>query len=450
MTLYKSRKCLPVYMAFVLLLLPCLGCMRKPVEKNTNLNIILITIDAARADHIGAYGYRRETSPNVDRIAKNGVLFENCYSHASWTLPSMISMFTSILPVIHGNVRAQIESKKIIYQEVLSDDFETLPEFMKSAGYTTAGFSTNGHLIRKEGFAQGFDYYDEECLWENAECVNEKAISWLENNHDKKFFMWVHYIDAHADHQPGIKGRYNPPEKYKEMFKVEGDPMGKEVSEALYDGEIRHCDDVFGELLKEFEKYGILENSVIVITSDHGESFMEHGKWYHADNVYRELIHVPFIISYPPLFEKGKKIDTVVSHIDLLPTLLEIAGINPASRIEGKSLVPLLEGKGNKWEDKSVYCETRKYDGLDLRTIILDNYQYILNYKDGMEELYNMADDPLETKNLINEKKILSAEMRKILEHEVSTKEKLAKKPLLVEEMEKERIEKLRLLGYIK
>jgi len=326
-------------------------------------NIILITISSLRSDHVGIYGYERETTPHFDEFSKDSVLFENAFASSSWQMPAVGSILTSLYPSQHGATHIDKKMKNCI----------TLPDILKSKGYYTAGFSCNPRLTESDGFAQGYDFYDDfsvdlmlESLNfgdENAtvdinqqrtnDLINDATIRWIDKNSHKPFFLSVHYYDNHWD--------YLPLEPYDTLFNpdysgtIDGKliskeplysnkPMDEDVEQiiALYDGQVRQTDEDLGELLALLKTSGRLEDSIIVVMGDHGEQFYEHGNTSHH-GLYDELLHVPLAISFPQ-YGAGKN-QSLVSGMDVMPTVLDYLGIPAPIQCEGKSLMPIVDGK---------------------------------------------------------------------------------------------------------
>ncbi len=317
-------------------------------------NVILITVDTLRADHLGAYGYARNTSPNVDRFAKEGILFRYAFSNANSTNPSFSSLMTSHYP--H-------ETKVFTNFYLLPPGAVTMAEILKANGYHTAAINSHQSLRRGSGFEQGFDEYDdrlEDLVLGRQERIAPKttlaAIKWLEDNYTKKFFLWVHYNDPH--------GPYTPPPPYNTMF-IEPSTLGKrtlpigdaddgkislyqqlgdhrdpEYYIAQYDGEIRFFDLAFGDLMKKIRELGLFDNSMLIFTSDHGESMGERNVYFsHGQFLYNEQIHVPLILRVPGQSPEVKEVRYPVSHVDLLPTILDAVSIRHPHALRGKNLL---------------------------------------------------------------------------------------------------------------
>lgn len=449
---------------FAVLLLSISGCSTQNSSKN-NPNIVLITIDALRADHLSCYGYERETSPNIDKIAEQGILFKNVIAPSSWTAPSMVSLFTSTYPTNHEVIHGAGYRKNITayVQEVFSDKLTTLAEALKKQGYSTFGVSSNLHLSGKFGFDRGFDHF--ECLpWVDAQKVNE-AIYSLEDEVKKsdKFFIWLHYFDPHSPYHarfPWIK-QYAPQtplseleifikplfmlEEYIPLFHENQNKLKNLV--ALYDSEINYVDSYLEEFIKRFK---LNKNSLIIITSDHGEEFLEHGSLEHAKNLYRETIHVPMIIKLPTS-DKKEIVNKHVTLVDIMPSILYILEHRIPDQTLGKSFfkmeTPLF------WQERLVVDENETEYILSelntesiLKTIITHKWKYIFNYKNNIDQLYSVTSDPYDHNNLANKNPKQCEQLKKELLDWVSTSKRY---PAKIQEFSQEEEEKLKAMGYL-
>lgn len=331
-------------------------------------NVLLISIDMLRADHVHSYGYSRPTTPNLDRLASEGVLFENAISSSSWTLPAHASLFTSLPGTVHGCTDADRR---------LSDGFSTLAERFRAAGYATAGFFSGPFLHPAFGFGQGFDHYEnctsyrqeldrqsvekwarnEETMRESHEDITNPTVlaavrSWFTGRPEKPFFMFVHWWDAHYD--------FIPPPPYDRMFdpNYTGNVTGRDFFHnanlragmdkrdldhllALYDGEIAWTDFHIGQLLDDLRTAGLLDQTLVIVTSDHGTEFFEHGKRGHRMTLFDEVLRVPLLVRYPEVFPEGKRRAAQVRMVDVGPTILDVAGLPPFEFTRGRSLVSL-------------------------------------------------------------------------------------------------------------
>jgi len=322
-------------------------------------NVLFILIDALRADHLGCYGYDRDTSPIIDEIAESGVTFENARSQASWTKPSIPSIFTGLYPIGHGVFTGSTrEEDGRLTSDTLRDEFVTLAEMFEGEGYTTGAFINNVQIRAALGFDQGFAVYKEGLG--NAGQITDEVVDWMKGLGSDPFFAYVHYLDPHWP--------YTPPAEFLEAFPVEarGDldfnasnwkTLEKSIKEkrfepsnadldamqSLYDAEILFTDSQVGRLLAELEQIGRLENTVLVITSDHGEAFMDHGGIGHGTDLHRELLHVPLIVKVPGV--RARRVDDPVELIDLMPTLAEVTGRVMPVDVAGVSLASVMNGQ---------------------------------------------------------------------------------------------------------
>ena len=360
-------------------------------------NILLIVIDALRPDHLGCYGYHRDTSPSIDRIAREGVIFTNTISQSSWTKPAVTSLLTGIYPETHG-VKA--------ITHCLPDLDTYLPPLLRQAGYVTGCIQTNPFLSIESGFGRGFDYYLE--LFEKTPGVYKPRVteavtavsSWLDRPNIQPFFLYLHLLDTHNP--------YAPPTDFQRFGKKEID---------LYDAEIALVDyhiDLIRDLLLKRRLY---EKTVLIITADHGEEFSEHGSRYHAKNLYQEVLKVPLIISSPGIIGPEQSAAAQVRSIDLVPTILEVAGLPSADKHEGASLVNLLQGRtAPDLPALSQIGDGIHADGLDLISLSTGEYKLIIDSRAGTRELYHLLSDPHERCNRADKDKDIIRELENQIE----------------------------------
>ncbi len=391
-------------------------------------NILLIVVDTLRADHVGAYGYFRNTTPNIDTLASRGVLFENAISQAPWSLPSHASLFTSLNPNEHGS--ASLNEANFSETIGIRQNLTTLAEVLKQNGYATAAF-VDSPFVAFKGFEKGFNEFhvtqpgspdsEEVDLRGDAENVSINALAWLEKNRGKKFFLFVQYL---APHQP-----YSPPEGFREF--INEDDYSKEFRSggisapklmemmkerceicpaknrsnggpdyivAHYDGEVKFADFNIGTLANWIYSNEIGNETAFFVLSDHGEELFDRGKFEHTYSLYDEVLRVPLVMSGPNV-PKNVRIKSQVRLIDVAPTVLEIAGVGIPRQFKGQSLLPLANGKTNK--TGVAYSETqtpsKRYS---LRTNELKIIKNSATDENGEYEYYDLASDPLEQINL--------------------------------------------------
>lgn len=369
----------PACAGLVLVLVICLSSHAFAADQ-AGYNVLLISLDTLRADHMGCYGYKRNTSPNIDKFAKEGVLFENLTAASSWTVPSHMSMFTSLYPSVHG-----VESTKTC----LGDAVPTMAEILSKHGYTTAGFVTGPSLNHSMGFHRGFQFYDdftvtlmhETNLFHDLDAdksginqvptnhvITNLATAWMKKHAREKFFLFVHYWDCHNDYIPPApyNNKFDPEYEGKEngrgvvgrQKEIEKNVTAEDLAHlvALYDGEIAHTDHHLGKILCALDEMKIKEKTLVIIVSDHGEGFLEHGRLHHGNTLFEEAIHVPLIMRLPGVLPSGLRVKGNASHVDMLPTLLGLLGISKPPDIHGIDLSDACRGKG-KVPARAVFSE---------------------------------------------------------------------------------------------
>lgn len=321
---------------------PRIATAREP----TATSVILISIDTLRADHLGCYGYTAPTSPNVDRMAGEGILFRNFVASSPWTLPSHASMLTGFDPERHGVVQ-------FWFHRPLPPQLDTLAELLWDRGYETAGVVGGGYLSRDWNFNQGYDRYalrggpDKP---DTLQAALDRAKPWMGSRQGRPFFLFLHTYQVHQPYEPPppydtlfdpqYHGPYEKRFTDRDRYEVEQgdglDPAGLRHVQALYDGEIRAMDDAIGDLLAWLRGSGLDRQTCVFFTSDHGEEFDEHGSLGHQHSkLYEELIHIPLIVWCPSRFRGGRITDAVGSHTDVVPTILAVAGVAPPTGSTG-------------------------------------------------------------------------------------------------------------------
>lgn len=360
-------------------------------------NVLLITIDTLRADHLGAYGYARPTSPKIDAFAARSTVFENAHSSASWTLPSLSSIHTSLLSTTHGCWK--ISSR-------LEPEFTTAAEILRDVGYDTAMVACHIFLSAQYGLQQGFTHVDDELVRPPSDAaeaisspgVTERGVRFLERKAAAKdespWFLWLHYFDPHDT--------YLPHEGFSETFGIV-----EEID--LYDGEIAFTDHYVGLVLQRLAELGLEDETIVVITSDHGEEFGEHGFKRHGYTLYQEAVRIPLVVRVPGA--ASGRVPEVVGNVDVLPTLLEACGIELKSvqgatcahELEGRSLLGAIRGT-RALEPREVVAEVRWHDGQDLRMVRDGAWKLIEDQsKDQTRDqsaLYDLGADPAEATDL--------------------------------------------------
>ena len=378
----------------------------KPARIKQEPSFLVIAIDSVRADHVGAYGYPRPTTPRIDAFAREGVLFSTAFSQAPWTKPSVASIFTSTYVSVH-NV---LFSKRVVNGEdrtdVLNGKFLTMAEAMKAGGYATGGFGQKIHLRPEFGFDQGFDRYDMHAR--RADNINRKTLGWLRDEDPDKFFAYLHYNEPHYPYKPrpefakfgATTARVQIDGATKEAFRngtlqLSQQDIGQLVD--LYDGEILNADTSVGELVDAIDRLGY-RNLTVIITADHGEEFLEHGDITHGQSLYSEQVRVPFIVTGTGLAAgaRGARPETTVELIDIMPTLIELAGLPLPPGVQGKSLAAALRGAPAAGAPEPVIFSQRRdpADAAFSSTVFDGRWKLIDDIPKGRRLLFDMTADP--------------------------------------------------------
>ncbi|HUW23161.1 MAG TPA: sulfatase [bacterium] len=412
-------------------------------------NIILISIDALRADHLSCYGYHRNTSPNIDQLASQGVLFKNGFSQACSTVVSHSSIFLSQYPWTHKITGSE---KKIGKSSV------TLTEILKNWNYITAGFVGGAFMSSIYGFGQGFDFFfDRINTSRTIKFHKDNIFRWLEKVKDKKFFLFLHTYDVHSPYDPPMPyrtlyiGNYSDQRALSTLgdYKLTALNLSPEEIDyliALYDAGINYVDDEIGELVKRLKKLNIFNNSVIIITADHGERLGERGRVGHGGEASRIVTHVPLIMRVPGICQ-GKVVEEIVESIDITPTILDILDISLPEWMQGKSILPLIEG--SEIEGNFIACTSEEWGNAPFsRAIRTEEWTYIMNRREP-DELYDRINDPKEQSNIIKKRPLIAQELKKQLEDFIALTSE--GKPQATEEVhiDKELKERLESLGYL-
>jgi choline-sulfatase len=388
-----SRFCLRIF--FLLIALTAAQATAQTPEKSAP-NVVLITIDTLRADHVACYGYKQIMTPNIDSLAADGARFAAAFTPVPVTLPSHSAMLTGAYPMLSG--MHDFSGNKLNSQQ------PTLAAVLKQAGYITGAVIGAAVLDSRFGLNQGFDFYydhfdfsrlDEANLDEMerpGNVVADLTLDWLGKNSQKKFFLWMHLYDPHYP--------YRPPE-----------PYSRDYADRPYDGEIAFADEQVGRLLRFLKDKGLYQNTVIVLAGDHGESLGEHGEKTHGFFIYNATMHVPLIIHLSGK-SRALVVSDPVSLVDLMPTVLAAAGVEIPQQVQGKSLLPVIRGEKADPE-RTLYAETflprLHFNWSELRGA--ENLKYHL-IDAPRPELYDLAKDPGELRNLFSEKKAVGDEMR--------------------------------------
>ncbi|MCP4601996.1 MAG: sulfatase-like hydrolase/transferase [Proteobacteria bacterium] len=474
----------------------------KCTEKPPSYNVVLISIDTLRADHLNCYGYdKRVVSPNIDALARDGILFENFITSSPWTTPAHLSMLTSLGPSTHG---MNLSFQGILYRLREANRFSRMPlskvtlaETLKNKGYVTGAFTGGGPVDPRLGFVQGFDVYDTSMFKLNKRNMWNMHL-WLEQNANRKFFLFWHHFEMHAPYLHGdFLSEVLPPrtaealqrelkhiailpedklwpagaadlrnKELKVLYKYNA--YNKDVCEAMYAGCVLAADRWIGIVTKAFIKEGLYDRTMFIVTSDHGEEFGDHhpNSFYniHGHTLYEEMVHVPLIIKLPNQKYAGKRVSDVTRIVDIMPTILDVLSIKPENdEMQGISMRPLWE-KSSKAPSRNAFSEALTTP-VEKKSIRTDRYKYILSVdwntvimngrshvpdEPLLQELYDLHEDPLEENNLLlsefseDAEKLAEDFVKKIQDYVPDHGGKTE-----TIELEPETVERLKSLGYI-
>ncbi len=391
----------------LLLVLAGTGC----APSRPRPGFVLILIDTLRADHLGSYGYARPTSPALDSLASRGVLFEQAIAAAPWTLPSSMALMTGRLPSSH---RVENDGMR------LPAAIPTLAEVLRGSGYATAAVVSHIYVSGLFGFDRGFDHFEdfgltrdyrfEAGLEPRAEKVTDRALAQARALKGRPFFLFVHYFDPHWDYDPPppFDTRFTRPYSgsitgsYQSFSRYAGPGAALSAAdvqhlEDLYDGEIAYTDSQVGRLLEGLRAFGFPPDTLVVITSDHGEEFKEHGSLGHGRNLYDEVVRVPLILARLDGKGSARRVAEQVSTLDLFPTLCELASAPPPAGLQGASLGRWLSG--GTGPSREAVSETIRFDAYR-KSLRRPPEKIIVRLEDNGREYYDLASDPGETDNL--------------------------------------------------
>jgi len=387
-----------------------------PLEEGTpSRNIIVFLVDTLRPDHLGAYGYGRSTSPHLDALAEESLLFTSAHAGAPWTKASVATIFTALPPTLHGAED---------FQDRLPDSITTLAEALRSAGYRTGAAGANGWIFNRkfnmlQGFEEAYDVLDHKREGgARADSIVAEAIDWIERNKDGPFFLYLHLIDPHEPYVPSealrasfsrrpytgsLTGRLEGPGAHQSRQAADVDQADLDFLVDLYDAEVRFADDRLGELVAYLRSVGLWEETAFVFTADHGEELLDHGSWSHGGTLYQEQLVVPLLIKPPASMGiPAGRIDEAIGLAHLPTTLTSFAGL-PAEGLpfHGQNLVSLVMAP-QLWKPQIVLSELNKEH---IHSVALrdGDRKYIRSFAPAEQELlFDLASDPEESRNLVD------------------------------------------------
>ncbi len=432
--------------------------------------MVMIVVDTLRADRLGCYGFDQPTTPTMDRWSEDGILFERLHAASPWTAPSFGSLFTGVSPTVHGagGMLAKGSSKGTSLFGVtvggIRKDLKTLPELMPDE-FTNAAIVTNAFVSRELGFHRGFDHFDHKNAgihrYRTADQVAQNAVKWLDENHDKSFFLLIHFFDPHM--------KYGPPHKYVEQFApnkprritvpftdhdaaregtLKPNQDEKRFIRGLYNGEVRFVDDQLVVIEEAMKRLGLMDDTWILFTSDHGEEQFEHGSFEHGHAYEEEVIRVPLILRAPGgKWRAGQRVKTSVQMVDIPATILSMVDVPIPNVFEGQSLLPVIEGK--ETTDRTTYSEFNLFNGQSC-SLFDGRYKIVWDTRRKRGFYYDLHQDPLEKVRLSSDDDIYRGLFERLTEKRAqitaASKGKISNNAVL----SKEATEALEGLGYLK
>ncbi len=458
-----------------LLVLSLFGCGSdgdQASTPNAGINVILLSVDALRPDHMSTYGYRRQTTPAVDQLAARGVVFDQAFTYWPKTRGSFAAMFTSLNASQHGLT---------VKDRDLPDFNDTLAETLKEAGYRTVAAIDNGNLDGALGFAQGFDQYEQSWLkadneMERTEFLTQFAVDFLKDESDSRpFFLWLHYVNPHAP--------YDPPQEQLEKFRGDGlIPRGPELEPVVgyhgginrnmyvdgenhlgdyfdrYDAEIAYTDEHIARVLEALDSSKFKSNTLVVFTSDHGESLGEHDYYFdHGFDLFNPCLRIPLILYFPGIVPQNERREAVVSSLDIFPTILDLSQLSFPPGLAGSSLVPLLNMSKNQIHD-NLYFQNDHH-----QLAITNGRLKLIAYPRTEEverryELFDMYQDPGEVEDRFAESESTVESFRSELERfrtrtvawqQETTRRRMGAPAKTDDQLSEDTLKNLEALGYV-
>jgi len=420
-----------------------LGC------DSTPRSTILISIDTLRADHLGCYGHERPTSPGLDALAEQGVLFEEALAPSPWTLPSHATLLTGRYPSQHGARSGD---------HMLLPGVPTLAAWLAGRGFETGAVVNGAFLGETFGLDRGFQHHvvvpADHSGPGAARRVTRFAMQWLEPRRGQRVFLFLHYNDVHSDYRSMTEyerrflERTSPADGTTRQLaqivrgEIEVTPEHADRLARLYDAGIRQLDDEIGRLLAWLGEEGWLERTVIIVTSDHGEEFLEHGSVSHGQTHYEEMLRVPLIVRGPSV-PVGVRVESPVSLVDVAPTVLGLLGVPKPEQMDGVDLAPYWTTSG-PFDTRSLFSEAGVADGVHLRAIRRGRHKLIVDLETGERELYDLVADPGE----LNDREALDGDTVDSLMAELEGYRDMEREPQLREALDPAVQDRLRALGY--
>ncbi len=394
------------------LVLASAGCGGAPADATGKPNVLLISIDTLRADHLGFYGYGRPTSPRLDAFAASATVFDSAHASSSWTLPTMASVFTSTYSSTH---------KLWGYNGRLDSSFTTLTEVLTARGYDTACVVSHIYCTTRHGLQQGFVHFDDAYAFPEEDAdetvtshiIADKGIRFLEQKErapdGKPWFLWLHFFDPHAS--------YREHEGFSEAFVTPGERSPTQTEIDLYDGEIAFTDHHVGRVLETLGATGFDQDTIVVLVADHGEEFKDHGSGdQHGHSLFAELVRVPLVVRAPGV--PPRRVAQPVRTIDILPTVLELADLGQLAQADGESLGARM--RGEDVANAPALAEVRLSRANEWEAVVDGRYKFVRRrMREGVEreiKLFDLEDDPGERQNLALERNDEVARLEAVLD----------------------------------
>ena len=416
--------------------------------------VVVIVIDTLRADHLGTYGYFRDTSPAIDRVAAEAVVFERVVTTMSTTLPAHVSLWTSRYPMQTGVVANGSK-----FNVPADGSIRFFAQMLKDQGYTTAAFVSAAPVKDRTGLGAGFDSYDNpEGGQQPAGTTTDRVMEWLANPPAEPFFLWVHYFDPHLPHEPPVEfaSLYETDAELirfleEKDFPDPTDPAVQQMNN-LYDAEIRYTDSQIARVLDRLRELGLYEESTVVILSDHGEALGQHD-WEHHGRIYNEQLYVPWILKLPAgRGVPAQRINRLTSLVDVIPTLIDALGlpISEADRaqMEGVNALDLATPRQFAFSQRTFAPREKQWGPGQKFSLMSRDWKYLFA-TEAEDELFDLRTDPNEIENVIGrnprEYRALQRELRSLLASYAEDSHGLK----VIEEKSPETLKELRALGYI-
>ena len=408
-------------------------------DRAGELNILLISMDALRWDRTGLSGSSAGLTPNVDAFAEESVVFHNTVASASWTLPSHMSVWTARWPSVHGVTnKLKLLSQDQMVPTSLSPGIETFPDYLIRQGYTAAGFSGGAGVQASYGFGRDFETYQDDRPFAGLDYGVEPALEWLQAHRGKRWFMFLHGYDSHGQYplaeskaealraefqvhldggieeqarlrEQGLDAIENPGDR-ADLSSVVGEQDAAFLA-AVYDQKVRDADERLGTFLNRFRAQGLLDDTVVIIMSDHGDELMEHGALDHGFTLYEEQLHVFLMMRFPG-YARRQDIHENVRLVDVFPTVFDALGLEGPKGVDGSSLLPLLRGEPL---ELPIYSETDYRLFVHHRMTRRGDHKLILDLADGEKELYDLSADPGETTDISSQNPRVTYELEQSL-----------------------------------